>query len=258
MSLHDLRNKSSSELKKMNKDELINAIKDDAVDLVAEIKVIKSGQIETMKKLDALITKLDAIETDVRELKQDKALMSKELQDIKDENAELKEKLKQQGMVIKHHQTFMERIDMKERGCNLIITGIPEDREGGQNDVDKVQSILAELETNTDSDVKNIKRLGAREGQANNRPILVEMTSMQERNRIVVAARGNNAERLRGIRIKKDTHPSVRAEWRRLFEAKEAEEKKPGNARCQISFNLKKRQLLRDGQVIDSWCSQLF
>jgi hypothetical protein len=147
--------------------------------------------------------------------------MSKELQDIRKENTELKEKLKQQGTVLKHHQTFMERIDMKERGCNLIITGIPEDREDSQNDATNVRSILTELETNTDSDVKIIKRLGAKEGQTNNRPILVEMTSIQERNRIVDAARGNTAERLRGIRIKKDTHPSVRAEWRRLRQKKQ-------------------------------------
>lgn len=208
--------------------------------LVGMAQEIRSMKV-TMERVTTAIENIEGIK--------------EELIEMKKENAEIKEKLKQQGMIIKHHQAFMERVDTKERGCNLIIMGITE---GSVNDdVTKTRATLTVLDTDVDSDVKNIKRLGVRETNKN-RPILVELTSMEERNRIVDAARGNGAEELEGIRIKKDVHPSVRAEWRRLFQVKEEEEKKAANAGCTITIDIRKRQVLRDGQVIDSWCNQLF
>jgi hypothetical protein len=84
------------------------------------------------------------------------------------------------------------------------------------------------------------------------------MTTKEERNKSVEAARNSRHDAMRGICIKKDTHPAIRAEWTRLFKVKEEEEKKPGNAGYRITIDMRKRQVLRDDLVIDSWCQQLF
>ena len=55
------------------------------------------------------------------------------------------------------------------------------------------------------------------------------------------------------IFIKKDMHPSVRTEWRRLREAEKAERERPENAGCNIQFNVRERKLYKDGVVIDKW-----
>lgn len=81
---------------------------------------------------------------------------------------------------------------------------------------------------------------------------------MEFRNRIVNAARICDKPEMNGIRVKKDMHPSVRNEWKRLFEAKEAELRKPENAGKVVELDLKKRQITCDGLVIDSWSNMGF
>ena len=105
--------------------------------------------------------------------------------------------------------------------------------------------------------IKGVKRMGTKEDNKN-RPILAQCTTTEERNRIVELARGSTSEQLNGIRLRKDMHPSVRAEWRRLFQVKENEEKRAENAGRRITIDIRKRQVLRGDQVIDSLCNQLF
>ena len=65
-----------------------------------------------------------------------------------------------------------------------------------------------------------IKQLGdVQEGKC--RPILVETESTTIRNRIVAHAKNlkDDGEQYKKIRVKKDTHPAVRREWKRLFDA---------------------------------------
>ena len=79
---------------------------------------------------------------------------------------------------------------------------------------------LGEVDTQ-DGLVTSMRRIG--EAKDNKlRPILVSVSSGQQRNKIVDAARNNAA--LGNIRIKKDTSPAVRKEWGRLFKVKEEEE----------------------------------
>ena len=55
------------------------------------------------------------------------------------------------------------------------------------------------------------------------------------------------------IYIKKDVHPSVRAEWKRLREVERTEKERPENVGCRIEFNVRERKLYKDGVVIDKW-----
>jgi hypothetical protein len=45
------------------------------------------------------------------------------------------------------------------------------------------------------------------------------------------------------VKVKKDGHPAVRAEWTRLFAVKAAEEAKAGNSGRVVELNWKKRQV---------------
>ncbi|MPC60093.1 hypothetical protein E2C01_054130 [Portunus trituberculatus] len=52
--------------------------------------------------------------------------------------------------------------------------------------------------------------------------------------------------------VKRDVHPSVRNEWKRLRDAEAAERAKPQNTGCVIKLDTRARKLYRD-VIIDSW-----
>ena len=60
-------------------------------------------------------------------------------------------------------------------------------------------------------------------------------------------------EEFKGVRIKKDQHPAIRKEWWRLFKAEETEKAKPENRGHDVHLDREKRQLLRDGKVIEAF-----
>ena len=55
------------------------------------------------------------------------------------------------------------------------------------------------------------------------------------------------------VYIKKDVHPAVRQEWKRLRDAAAAEKDRPENQGCNIRLVVKQRKLYRDDTVIDKW-----
>jgi hypothetical protein len=186
--------------------------------------------------------------------------MESDILGLKKENAGLKEQLKKQGQVLRQQQMFLERIDTKERANNLIIVGVPEGVFlGSQNDTEKVHKVLEPLGEGltTDNAITSVKRIGAPEA-GKTRPILTIVKTNELRNKIVNAARSSTQELMKDIQVKKDMDPSVRAEWKRLFDSKKAEEEKPENANRRVVLDFKKRQVTCDGQIVDSWCNQLF
>ena len=60
------------------------------------------------------------------------------------------------------------------------------------------------------------------------------------------------------IYIKKDVHPSIRAEWRRMCEVEKREKERPENAGCVIRLDTRERKLYKDNVVIDEWNQQSF
>jgi TolA-binding protein len=175
--------------------------------------------------------------------------LERELDSVKQENTEMRQQLTRQEETIMRQQTFLERIDQRERAENLIIVGIPENQEA---DDDKVREILAKIKGNdgTPPNVKKIKRIGTQEA-GKTRAILITVDNEDERNEI--AKKAKSTAGLGGIRVKKDCHPAVRAEWTRLFGVKEAEETKAENEGKSVAINFKKRCVTIDGRVIDTW-----
>ena len=237
---------SASEIDKINKPELKRAL----LAVMKEGKEDPGGDREIIQMLKMILDEISLMREERKEF-------MTEIDKLRTDNETLRERVTQQGNVLKQHQEFMERIDAKERGCNLIVVGMEETPDQTEEeDEGKIQSIFNSLDTDANN-IKRIKRLGIKDANKN-RPILVVVDSSEERNKIVESARQSSSGTLRNIRVKKDAHPAVRAEWRRLFEVKEREEKKAENAGCHISIDMKKRKVMRDGQCIDSWCQHLF
>ena len=102
------------------------------------------------------------------------------------------------------------------------------------------------------------KRLGRSSDQQGNnrkRPILVVLSSKHERDDIL-----SNTNKLKNsstcysrIFVKKDVHPSVRNEWKRLRDAEKIEKERPENVECIVRLDVRERKLYRDGIVIDKW-----
>jgi hypothetical protein len=144
----------------------------------------------------------------------------------------------------------MERLDQKERACN-IITGLEE----GENDEVRVKNFIAKVQPAAESEFKNSKRLGQQDDERV-RPVMVTMTNSEIRNSVVEKARTHKG--LGQAKVKKDSHPAVRAEWTRLFAVVETEKAKADNVGRNIRLDIKKRQVLCNDEVIDSWKGNIF
>ena len=241
-----------------NRNQRLKSISKDAIAdlLAASASLGAAGGGDLEKKINALTTTMQELSMAMDRMTGTMEKMEKierDLSDVLRVNAELKEQLKQQSDIIKEHQRFMEKLDQKERANNLIIVGVAEGDEHA--DEGRAKQILASLgETAPDhaNDVRLVKRLG---NQASDkaRPILVTLGTTDARNRLVELARTTTKAELRGIRIKKDTHPAARAEWKRLHGVKEREEARSENVGRAVALDWKKRQVTIDGNVVDSW-----
>ena len=173
----------------------------------------------------------------------------------------LQEQVNRQAEVIASQQRFLEVIDRKERETKLVITGEPDENEsleGATTEEDKLQKIWS----NVGVTVEGVThwRLGKPNGGERRRPILVTLPDKQLREKILDKAK--NLKQANGeyqkIYVKKDVHPSVRKEWKRLRDAEKSEKERPENVGRIIHFDAKERKLYRDGVVIDSWKQPYF
>ena len=99
-----------------------------------------------------------------------------------------------------------------------------------------------------------------RSDQNNRRPILVTVASKIIRDNILQKTRQlkDAGDEYNRVYVKKDVHPSIRKEWKRLFDAEKTEKERPENAGCVVHFDKRERKLYVDGNVIDSWNLQYF
>ena len=167
-----------------------------------------------------------------------------------------------QADIIAKQQRFLEFLDRKERECNLVLLGVPDDHEaldGATTDQDKVDK--AWEATRATCRVTSMRRLGKAGDAGQNgrrRPILVTVATREDRDAVLAVAKHlkTATDPYKKVYIKKDVHPSVREEWRRLRDAEKTERERPENVACNIYLNVRERQLYKDGMVIDKWNCQ--
>ena len=236
-SLTELRKMSQHQLNSIRKEDLIQSIlhaTEPAVDVNLAVQEQLKTLIEEITELKKAVTSPDSI-------------INKKMQDLEDQVN------KQQEIIIKQ-QRYLESLDRKERECNLVLLGVPEGREsldGATTDETKIEKVWTAIGSSTT--VTSSRRLGRESNRR--RPILITVASRNDRDAVLeVAKRLKEAGDIyKRIFIKKDTHPAVREEWKRLKEAEKREKEKPENIGCNIYIDYKARQLYRDGVVIDKF-----
>ena len=228
---------------------------------MAELREMTQNQIMKINKETLIASRVSS--NDGRALNQ--ALhnklgeISKELLDVKSQFSspesginqrmtKLQEKVDKQAEIIASQQNFLEAFDIKERETRLIILGKPDESESlegetaDQGKLQKVWSQIGEI-----PEVKSCRRLGR--GEASVREAREARDKVLANTRKLKEA-GAKYER---IFVKKDVHPSVRNEWKRLRDVEAAEKGRPENVGCVIQLDTRERKMYRDNVVIDSW-----
>ena len=92
------------------------------------------------------------------------------------------------------------------------------------------------------------------------RPVLVTMATRDAKFKVLESANKlkDAGDLYNRIYMKKDVHPSVREEWKRLRSVEAAEKERPENVGCIICLDTRERKVYRDDVVIDTWNPQFF
>ena len=236
----------------------------EAIRAMAPSEINKMTNPQLMKALTTLInaeagqTSNNALIEEVRGMRED----IRNLAGIKQEVDGLSKKLNEAFDIITKQQLFLEALDNRERRNNLVILGMTEVPDvNGSSDVEKVKKVIEATGHQLTSDPTswNIRRLG-REDERKKRPILVVMNNEDQRNDILRKAKNLKSldEPLSSVYIKKDVHPAVRKENMRLRTREREEKEKPENAEVEISYDWRRRVLMRDGVVIDKFSPYFF
>ena len=164
-------------------------------------------------------------------------------------------------------QKTLENLQQDKRAKNLIITGIPEPEGSGKeartSDESAVDNLLAAVEC-VGISPSRVTRLGRKleervEGENQRpppRPLLVSLnTVMDVRSVLRKTNMLKNNPTLSNVYVKRDEHPLVRQEWKRLRIVARKEKDAPINAGCLIKVDYQKKAVTRDGEIIQEFVS---
>ena len=230
--------KSLSELRKLPRKDLEKVVKGDIIDSIlsssdADIGVL--GRVEA--RLETLSKEVVALREAYTQAEQ---ASEKRISD-------LQARFDKQGEIILSQQLFLENIDRKQREKHLILLGVPEGQdalEGVTDDVEKIKKIWTTIGVN-EVDVVSQKRLGRDPVRDRKRPILLILNLREDREKVLEKAKvlKEKSEAYKTIYVKKDVHPAVRREWKRLYEAETAEKARAENRGHTIRFDTRARKL---------------
>lgn len=227
----------------MQRNQLTRLTKEDLIECILAAPEPNDGQLQE------LTDKLHALVTEVAELR--RAVTAPD-SSVNKRFGELQAQVNKQAEVIAAQQRYLEAIDRKEREKNLVITGVPDEHEALQSvtsEEDKLKKIWLEMGVN--EEIQSYWRLGTRGDDSRRRAILVTITSRETRDKILAKASTlkQSAGEFSRIYVKKDVHPSIRKEWRRLHDAEKVEKERPENSGCVIRLDTRERKLYRDGRL---------
>lgn len=224
---------------RLNKEILVNCI-------ISSKNTLQEPDNQLKQKLDQITKELLALKESITH---PESVFNKKI-------THMQEQINRQGEVIAKQQSFLEAIDRKERETRLVVLGVPDESEALDGEITeegKLNKIWSKLDEPLD--IKSHRRLGQSDPGVRRRPILVTLESKQKREKILLKTKKlkESGAPFDTVFVKRDTHPSVRNEWRRLRDAEKAEKEKPENIGCVIRLDIRERKLYRDGIVIDSW-----
>ena len=250
------RRVSGEDIQRMSDADARQKLAEYANELASLDELAAGGEASSGSKTELLLVKLVHEMKELRtDLSNNKAAYDNELSKLRDENTQLR-------AVSYQHQRFLEQIDSRMRECNVVIMGVPDDKlklKDKSEDKDKCSLILHEIQA-TGIRVVDVKRLGeVKAGKT--RPILVRLESREDRDSLIEKAKSlknHNEPEFKSIYIKKDIHPLVRKEWKRLKDAETALNNDPNKGTSVVMLDPKKRVITKDGVVVDRWQPDFF
>ena len=195
-----------------------------------------------------IVTKLDVI---INELKLITEKNEKQDAEIK----RLERTIDDQSKVLSAHQKFMEDLDSEKRAKHLIVLSL---KEGGTSDKDKFLGILDAIGVKREEvKIECMERLGQiDEDQVNRtRPLKITLEQRSMRNTILKNSKNlkdqPEGSQLKRVFLKRDQHPDIRKEEKRLYEVFKTEKNKPENADKVVVFDRKSRVVTVNNEEID-------
>jgi len=250
LSLEKLRKMSTTELNKVKKDDIIASVL--ATASGGQPSISNSDIFEEIKKLRKdFDDKTDGLKSSIDNVLLDNQKLNKEVKT-------LKKTVQSQKEVLINQQVAIEQLFARERALNFIVNGVAENPNlPDQEFILRMCAVLG---------IQNVPTVFQRIGKntVGPKPIFVTCNDSTQRKEFI-----DNSKKLKAagsityddeqsiewnkIYIRKDVHPSIRKEWGRLRAVTKTEKEKPENVGCDITFDNTKREVLRDGIVIDSW-----
>ena len=165
---------------------------------------------------------------------------------------------------VAHQQKALEFLEGRNREKNLIVTGLKESvgANSVEQDRNKVDAMLATIGCPGIAPAK-VSRLGKRVAvDANNqnarppRPIMISLDTAADTRSVLDKCKelASNDE-YKTVYVKRDSHPLVRKEWKRLRDLVKIEKEAPMNVGTEIKLDYRERAIKRDGVVIHRFVS---
>jgi len=264
--LAKLKRMSESEFKKQSKDSLFKIIQEDPY--LADLEAMDQDIRNLNRSLKDTASKMSELNKSMEHYR----MLEQRVTKVEESNANQRDEIKMHTVDIDgmksnqvrmnktldiHHdamQSLLIRRDIKDRKCNVVLSGVSESEnlDGKDVDHDKCNVIFEKIKIEKDDLTFTCKRLG-RPGNDRTRKILVKFTNEELRDDVLKKAKelkkaGNS---YKDIYINKDENPGYRREKKRLHDRLSNEKEKPENVDKELILNRYKWQVEKDGEVID-------
>ena len=211
-----------------------------------QIKDLKKELLAQAHKIDKAVEKIERLETN-------ETVIKTEVDNIRN--------------TIQHQQHFLETLDYERRKNHLVITGLTEDTplidDQGQRavtDQEKVNMIFKQIGYEN-TEFNELKRLGEKHAgrRPRNRPLKVKVNAIQRTEILQQSKQLKNATGdLSKIYVRKDTHPGILKEQKRLREVERREREKPENRGRTVRYNWRDRTVTVDNVIVDTFNASFF
>ena len=191
---------------------------------------------------------------------------------MKTDMEEYSSSMKTMKETVAAQQKTLENLQQDRRARNIVITGIKEPECTGKDaklvDESAVDDLLAAVEC-VGISPSRVVRLGVKQNTARDddatpenrrpplpRPLLVSLNTANDVRAVLLKTNKlkNNAD-FCNIYVKRDEHPLVRQEWKRLRAVARKEKAAPINQGCVIKVDYQKKAVTRDGEIIQEFVS---
>ena len=241
----DVRKMSLSQRGSLKKDDLLNAL-NDALANYDSSSAQPASVNKILEKLDAIHTEMTGMRKNFDELRARQDALSKENELLR-------------GAVMQH-QRFMESIDAEKRGMSegaMEVEGL-----SLQTDGEKIAHIESKLNC-PGVRIDTITRLGREASTDPRRPRPIKLVLHDAKTRATLLKKAKELKDKRegvfnNVTFKKDVHPKIRQEYKRLHDVEEAEKRRPENAGKIVRYIHANRCVMVGETVVDRFQPQFF